>query len=144
MKMLRHFMAIVLVTIASFVFNFNSVSQAEALDLRMITGETTHLLAVVNERRNVADDKLTTEFGKKIDLNNSSIIEFRPLRGFYPTLASIVIKNAPYEKVEDVLNIDGLTETQKQRLQSNLGEFTVTPPAAVFIEGDERYNPGIY
>ncbi|MCA2655141.1 photosystem II complex extrinsic protein PsbU [Microcystis sp. M061S2] len=93
---------------------------------------------------NAADAKLTTEFGAKIDLNNSDIRDFRDLRGFYPNLAGKIIKNAPYEEVEDVLNIPGLSATQKERLQANLEKFTVTEPSKEFIEGDDRFNPGVY
>lgn len=93
---------------------------------------------------NAADAKLTTEFGAKIDLNNSDIRDFRDLRGFYPNLAGKIIKNAPYQEVEDVLNIPGLSDTQKERLQANLEKFTVTEPSKEFIEGDDRFNPGVY
>lgn len=93
---------------------------------------------------NAVDAKLTTEFGQKIDLNNSHIREFRDLRGFYPNLASKIIKNAPYNKVEEVLDIPGLSDTQKDRLQANLDKFTVTEPSKELIEGDDRINPGVY
>jgi photosystem II PsbU protein len=90
------------------------------------------------------DAKLTTEYGKKIDLNNSDIRDFRELRGFYPNLASKIIKNAPYDEVNDVLNISGLSEKQQSRLQANLEKFTVTEPSKELIEGDDRINPGVY
>jgi photosystem II PsbU protein len=142
MKIWGRFLAILSLMVACFVFT--GQPQAQALDLNFVTYQNSHLLAVGGERRNVGDDKLRTEFGKKVDLNNSAIIEFRQFRGFYPKLASKIIQNAPYEKVEDVLKIPDLTERQKERLQANLDNFTVTPPASVFIEGDERYNPGVY
>jgi photosystem II PsbU protein len=94
--------------------------------------------------RNPADAKLSTEFGEKIDLNNSHIRDFRELRGFYPTLAAKIIQNAPYEKVEDVLEVAGLSEGQKNRLQANMERFTVTAVEPVYNEGDDRYNPGVY
>lgn len=100
--------------------------------------------AVISSRTNEADAKLSTEYGQKIDLNNSHIREFRELRGFYPTLAGVIIKNAPYENVDDVLEIAGLTATQKERLQANLDKFTVTEPSKELIEGDDRINPGVY
>jgi photosystem II PsbU protein len=62
----------------------------------------------------------------------------------YPTLARVIIKNAPYENVEDVLNISGLTEAQKKVLQANMDKFTVTDVESVFIEGDNRLNNGLY
>lgn len=96
------------------------------------------------ERVNPVDAKLATEFGEKIDLNNSDIRDFRDLRGFYPNLAGKIIKNAPYEKVEDVLGIPGLSERQRERLQANLENFTVTEPSKELIEGGDRINPGVY
>lgn len=93
---------------------------------------------------NAVDAKLATEFGQKIDLNNSDIRDFRDLRGFYPNLASKIIKNAPYEKVEDVLNIPGLSESQQARLQANLDNFVVTEVSSELTEGDDRINPGVY
>src|SRR4028118_741849 len=95
-------------------------------------------------RTNRADEKLATEYGKKLDLNNSAVRDFREFRGLYPTLARVIIKNAPYENVEDVLNISGLTEAQKKVLQANLDKFTVTEVESVFIEGDNRLNNGLY
>jgi photosystem II PsbU protein len=100
--------------------------------------------AWANTSLNPMDVKLTTEFGKKIDLNNSDIRDFRELRGFYPNLASKIIKNAPYDEVDDVLNISGLSATQQTRLQANLDKFTVTEPSKELIEGDDRINPGVY
>lgn len=93
---------------------------------------------------NAVDAKLATEYGQKIDLNNSDIRDFRALRGFYPNLASKIIKNAPYESVEDVLSIPGLSEGQKSRLQANLDNFVATEVSSELTEGDDRINPGVY
>ncbi len=117
---------------------------AQALDFNSIVQTSPHLLAVENERRNVADDFFATESAQKIDINNSAIRDFRELRGFYPRLASLIIQNAPYENVDDVLSISGLSNTQIERLQANLDQFVANPPIDVFNEGDERYNPGLY
>ncbi|MUG97140.1 photosystem II complex extrinsic protein PsbU [Scytonema sp. UIC 10036] len=94
--------------------------------------------------RNRADAKLADVYGKKIDLNNTNVRAFQKYPGLYPTLARKIIKNAPYQKVEDILSIEGLSERQKQILQANLDNFTVTEADAVFTEGDDRYNNGIY
>lgn len=102
------------------------------------------ILAAETTLRNKTDDKLATEFGKKIDLNNTSVRLFREYPGLYPTLAKVIIKNAPYEKVEDVLNIKGLTDTQKDVLRDNLKNFSVTDPEGILLEGDNRLNDGVY
>ncbi|MFN7553887.1 photosystem II complex extrinsic protein PsbU [Microcystis sp.] len=128
-----------LAVIALIIGSFWGKVPAQALNLTSITLPS-HPVAVLN----AADAKLTTEFGAKIDLNNSDIRDFRDLRGFYPNLAGKIIKNAPYQEVEDVLNIPGLSATQKERLQANLEKFTVTEPSKEFIEGDDRFNPGVY
>lgn len=99
---------------------------------------------VMAEVRNVVDDKLRTEFGEKIDLNNTNVRAFREYPGMYPTLAGMIVRNAPFEKVEDVLDMPGLTERQKQVLQANLDNFTVSPPVDALVEGGDRFNNGIY
>ncbi len=94
--------------------------------------------------RNSADTKLGTEFGKKIDLNNTNVRAFRKYPGLYPSLARKVVDNAPYKNVDDVLNIPGLSEKQKEMLQSNLDNFTLTTVDDTFTEGGDRYNNGYY
>jgi photosystem II PsbU protein len=94
--------------------------------------------------RNAVEDKMATEFGKKIDLNNTNLRAFRQFPGMYPTLASLIFKNAPYENVEDVLKIPGLSEKQKEVLQANLENFTVSEESKELVEGDDRINNGIY
>lgn len=142
MKLWRNLIPFFVVTF--FFFTGILPTPVQALDFNTILQATPSIVAVENTRRNEADDLLKTEFGQKIDINNSDIRDFRDLRGFYPKLASIIIQNAPYEKVEDVLNIPGLTESQKERLQANLDNFTANPQSSVFNEGDERYNAGVY
>ncbi len=102
------------------------------------------LLAINQPSSSAVDVKLGTEYGKKLDLNNSNIQAFSQYRGLYPNLARIIIKNAPYEKVEDVLEIPGLSEKQQEILQANLDNFTVTSVEPALVEGQDRINPGIY
>jgi photosystem II PsbU protein len=116
---------------------------AQALSFNSVRMNTPTLLAV-ESLRNAADDKLATEFGKKIDLNNTNVRAFLQYPGMYPTIAKVLVKNAPYEDVNDVLKISGLTENQKQFLQANLDKFTVTPVEEALVEGGDRYNNGIY
>ena len=93
---------------------------------------------------NSADSKLGTEFGKKIDLNNTNVRAFRKYPGLYPTLARKVVDNAPYKSVEDVLNIPDLSAKQKEMLSANLDKFTLTATSDTFTEGGDRYNNGYY
>jgi photosystem II PsbU protein len=95
-------------------------------------------------RVNTADAKRQELIKGKLDLNNSDVREFRRLRGFYPDLASKIIKNAPYKSVDDVLDIPGLSPSQTERLQANLEQFFVTDVEASMNAGGDRYNPGLY
>jgi photosystem II PsbU protein len=92
----------------------------------------------------IVDTKLGSEYGKKLDLNNSNVQTFTDYKGLYPNLARIIVKNAPYETVEDVLEIPGLSDKQKETLRANLDNFTVTPVEPALVEGQDRINPGIY
>lgn len=93
--------------------------------------------------RNRVDYKLG-QIGNKVDLNNTNVRAFQNYPGMYPTLAKKIIKNAPYQKVDDVLEIPGLSARQKEILQANLDEFTVTSVESAFNEGDDRINNGVY
>lgn len=101
-------------------------------------------LLAAAEVRDVIGEKMRTDFGKKVDLNNTNVRAFRQYPGLYPTLAGLIVKNAPYESVEDVLNIPNLTDRQKQILQENLDNFAVTDVERALVEGDDRINNGIY
>jgi photosystem II PsbU protein len=117
---------------------------AIASPLPSVILQSSPVLLVETPLRNSADDKLMTEFGKKIDLNNTNVRAFRKYPGMYPTLARKVVDNAPYKSVEDVLEIPGLSEHQKELLQANLDKFAITNVDETFVEGGDRYNNGIY
>ncbi len=117
-------------------------SSANAANLSRLTASSMPMLAM--ERRNVVEDKLTNKFGEKIDLNNSNVRAFIQIRGMYPTLAGMIVKNAPFDQVENVLNMPDLTDRQKEVLRSNLDKFFVTAPEDAFVEGGDRFNNGIY
>jgi photosystem II PsbU protein len=87
------------------------------------------LLAAKTNLPNGSNEAVCPEFEQKIDLNNANIVAFQDCRGFYPTLAMLIVKNAPYQKVEDVLNIPGLSDRQKALLRSQLKNFTVSESA---------------
>lgn len=105
---------------------------------------TTSSLTFAAEIRNSVDDKMATEFGKKIDLNNTNVRAFTQYPGLYPTIASKIIQNAPFESVEDVLNMPGLTERQLEILRANLDNFTISAPEDALVEGGDRFNNGVY
>ncbi|MEO8893418.1 MAG: photosystem II complex extrinsic protein PsbU [Coleofasciculaceae cyanobacterium] len=117
---------------------------ASSLPSFMLPSSPVLMAEVNNVLRNRADDKLSTDFGSKIDLNNTSVRSFRQLPGMFPVLAGKIVQNAPYHKVEDVLDIPGLSERQKELLQGYFDNFAVTDVETVFNEGGDRYNNGIY
>ena len=94
--------------------------------------------------QNAVDAKLNTEYGSKLDLNNANVQGFRNYPGLYPTLARKILLNAPYESVDDILNLPGLSERQLDILRTNLDNFTVTQADPAFVEGADRFNNGVY
>ncbi len=129
----------------------SSVQPASALSNKLSinmnsTANSAMLLANTGgkELRNSVDDKLATEYGNKIDVNNTNIASFRKFRGLYPTIAGKVVSNAPYDKVEDVLSIPGLSDIEKDRLQKNIDIFTISDPDPALVEGADRFNNGVY
>jgi photosystem II PsbU protein len=114
---------------------------AIAANLSGLTFNSSPVLAA--EIRNSVDDKMR-ELGRKLDLNNTNVRAFTQYPGMYPTLARMIVKNAPFDEVEDVLNMPNLTDRQKEILQANLDKFTVTQPDDAFVEGGDRFNNGIY
>jgi photosystem II PsbU protein len=86
------------------------------------------LLTANTELPNLGDEAMCPEFDQKIDLNNANIVAFKGCRGFYSTLASLIVQSGPYEAVEDVLEIPELSDRQKELLQAQLKNFTVTEP----------------
>ena len=94
--------------------------------------------------QNAVDAKLNTEYGEKLDLNNANVQGFRKFPGLYPTLARKILLNAPYDTVEDVLDLPGLSEQQLDILRTNLDNFTVTQTDSAFVEGGDRFNNGVY
>ncbi|MBE7380060.1 MAG: photosystem II complex extrinsic protein PsbU [Leptolyngbya sp. SIO1E4] len=94
--------------------------------------------------RNAVDDKLGTEYGSKLDLNNANVQAFVKYRGLYPTIARKILMNAPYTSVDEVLKISNLSDRERDIVESNLDNFTVTPPDPALVEGADRYNNGVY
>lgn len=140
-KQLGRLLALVVITVGCFMGMSHPLTLANPLNPMVFSSSS--LLAVEDSRVNLADEKLG-QVGQKIDINNTAVRAFRQYRGMYPTLGALIIKNAPYNKVEDVLNIPGLTEAQKEVLKANLGNFTVTPSESALNEGDNRLNNGLY
>lgn len=130
----------IIVALLLVVGSWGFAQTAEAAEMNMFNIQSPVLLARVN----TADAKRAELVKGKLDLNNSDVREFRRLPGFYPGLASKIIQNAPYNEVEDVLSIPGLSDSQVERLQANIDEFFITDVEASMNAGGDRYNPGLY
>ena len=107
---------------------------------------TTCLLGSFGSSAAFAEDLPATSFYtqdlSKIDLNNSNINTFRQVRGTYPTLGRLIIDNAPYKSLDDVLNIKGLSPSQKELITANADKFVLKKPDESM--GRERINNANY
>lgn len=121
MKCFIHWFSLLSLIILTGLRLFGWVQPVEAA---IYTHQPVTLLAATTP--SLSDAAICPEFEQKIDLNNANIVAFRDCRGFYPTLATMIVTNGPYQKVEDVLNIPGLSDRQKALLQSQLKNFTVS------------------
>jgi photosystem II PsbU protein len=135
----------ILATVALLISSWGFLPQqfAQSANLSFNVSSVNAILAVEDTRVNRADDKLG-QIGLKIDLNHSSVRSFSQYRGMYPNLAALIVRNAPFEQVDDVLDIPGLNDKQKEFLKAHLDSFTVTPVEPSLNEGDNRFNDGIY
>jgi len=86
-------------------------------------GWASSVMAVSSQTSDVPLCKVTDP---KLDLNNANIAAFTDCPGFYPNLAQLIINNGPFNKVEDVLKIANLTDSQKALLKANLKSFMVS------------------
>lgn len=119
------------------------VSGAQPAVAGLLNSDTV-LVAEATMPRNAIDDKLTTEYSYKLDINNTNVAAFRKYRGLYPTIAGKIVRNAPFESLEDILDIPGLSDIEKSRILENMDVFSISPPNPALVEGDDRYNNGAY
>lgn len=122
---------------------FGTPQPAVAADMGRVIRPASPVLGAM-ERRNAVEDKLKTKFGEKIDLNNANVRTFARFPGMYPTIAGMILRNSPFDSVDDVFNMPGLTEQQVSILNTHKDSFVVTPPETAIVEGGDRFNNGIY
>lgn len=84
------------------------------------------------------------ELDPKIDVNNTILRNYRRIPGFYPTLARKLVQNAPYDSLEDMLNIPDLTEQQRNLIQENASNFEFSEYEAGRYQLENRINQGYY
>ncbi|EME29916.1 photosystem II PsbU protein [Galdieria sulphuraria] len=80
--------------------------------------------------------------GDKVDINNANIRAYTKFPGFYPKLASLIVKNGPYKSVNDLYNIKGLTEDQRELIKKYEDRFVALDPAPEYEV--DKFNNGLY
>lgn len=80
--------------------------------------------------------------GEQIDINNANVRAYQKLRGFYPTLAGIIVSNGPYKSVDDLYNLPDVTDTMREVLDSNKDKLVALDPAAEYVI--DKFNNGLY
>ena len=126
MKRLGYWVSLLATVVISFLGFFGStqpvVAGGRCLQPTTLLAVETQLLSVV------VSERLCTDSGQKIDLNNANLVAFTDCPGFYPTLARLIVEHGPYPNVESVLELPGLSARQKELLMANLDNFTVKAP----------------
>ncbi len=130
-----------LVVFFSAVFGLADLKPVQALPLDGAFGARPVL--AVTSSANEADAK-RAEVKDKVDLNNSGVRSFLDMPGMYPTIARKIIANAPYESMDDVYDIPGLSQRQKETIGKYAERFTVTSQSEALTYGGDRINNGIY
>jgi photosystem II PsbU protein len=111
-----------------FMSCFGFLGWTQPVAARNIDIQPVKILVAQPELTRIGYEPLCPALGEKIDLNNANIIAFKNCPGFYPNLAKLIVKNGPYQKVEDVLEIPGLSDRQQELLKAQFDTFKVTPP----------------
>ena len=141
---MKRLFSLLLVLTTILVGSLGSLWLAQPASASVLAGTSVSSPLLADVLRNAVDDKLSTDYGNKLDLNNTNVQAFRRYPGLYPTLARKILVGAPFESVEDVLELPGLTEKQVEILRDNLKNFTVTAPDPALVEGADRFNNGVY
>jgi photosystem II PsbU protein len=110
------------------LWDWNQLAIAKSLSIEPMT-----IMTTATELPNREDQITCVEIDQKIDLNNANIIAFKDCRGFYPTLAKLIVTHGPYQVVDDVLKIPELSDRQKDLLTSYFDYFTVTEPVVPLV-----------
>lgn len=130
-----------LVVFFSAVFGLADLQPVQALPLNQAALMAPVLAATSSA--NEADAK-RAEVMDKVDLNNSAVRSFLDMPGMYPTIARKIIANAPYDSLDDVYDIPGLSDRQKETVAKYADRLTVTDQSEALTYGGDRINNGIY
>ncbi|KAA8491840.1 Photosystem II 12 kDa extrinsic protein, chloroplastic [Porphyridium purpureum] len=78
----------------------------------------------------------------KIDVNNANIRAYTKYPGMYPNIAREIVKNGPFESVDDVLKIETLTATQKSVVEKYKNNLIALPSRPEYVI--DKLNNGLY
>lgn len=76
-----------------------------------------------------------------IDINNANVRVYLKLPGMYPNAAGKIAANGPYNSVNEVYNIPGLTSKEKDIIKKYESRFTALKPSADYVI--DRINNGL-
>jgi photosystem II PsbU protein len=77
-----------------------------------------------------------------IDVNNANVRAYLKLPGFYPSLAGIIASNGPYESVDDISKLPGVTAAMKEALTKYKGNLVALEPSPQYEI--DKLNNGLY
>jgi photosystem II PsbU protein len=80
--------------------------------------------------------------GDQIDVNNANVRAYLKIPGFYPGLAGLIVKNAPYKSTDEINKIPELTETMKATLVKYKENLVALEPAPEYQI--DMYSNGLY
>jgi photosystem II PsbU protein len=140
---MKRLVGVLTILVGLFISSFFTLGASQSAIAANFSSPVLTSSPVLAAELNAVDEK-RVELGDKIDLNNTNVRAFTRYPGMYPNIASMIIRNAPFNSVDDVFNMPGLTERQKEVLRSYQNILTVTDPDDALTEGGDRFNNGIY
>lgn len=80
--------------------------------------------------------------GDQIDINNANVRAYQKFRGFYPTLAGLIVTNGPYSSVDELYKLPGLTDAMKNSLDEYKEKLVALEPTPEYEI--DKINNGLY
>ena len=76
-----------------------------------------------------------------VDVNNANVRVYLKMPGLYPSVAGKIASNGPYNSVNDLYNIPGLSGKEKELIKKYESRFTAQKPSADYVI--DRINNGL-
>lgn len=78
----------------------------------------------------------------KVDVNNANVHAYMQFPGFYPNLAGLIAANGPYENVDELYKLPGLSSNQKKTLEKYINHLVALTPVPEYEI--DKINNGAY